>query len=173
MNKDMVFKDSKNVFWVLGDKRCALTDQLINSVGFIRLTNNRFIYLSLSGVKESKRMRSVLDEYYQFFVTDSIGDDFILVNMRSSSLVDAKNVSIFDVDKINKYFPSKTIDRTRFADRGGLDDSVLIGSPDFDRIVLLDKPLVFEKEVDSLLDSIMNSQVVVDSFNLLEVDKHD
>jgi hypothetical protein len=172
IREDYVFKDSRNVFWVYGEKTCSLTGEKIDNIGFIRLTNNTYIFLSLNGVKESKKYKTTLDEYIQFYVTDKILDDFVIVNLQSAGLVDCKEISVWDIDRINKEYPSKTIDRTRFAGRENLDDTALIGSPDVDRLVELDKPIDDEGEVDALFEDVLSSDIVVDDPRLLE-DKND
>ena len=148
MMTDYVFKDRNNVYFVVGPKKCHLTKESINEFGFIRLIRDEHVFLSLEGLKESKKFQPRQVEYFQFFVTDNIRNDFVVVNFRSAVLVNAKNIdSVFDVDKIQNKYRSQVIDRTKYANRESF-SGLVIGSPDYKKLDLLDKPL---ENVDGLL----------------------
>lgn len=168
MNKEYVFKDSKNAFWVVGNKECFLTKETISDIGFIRVSKQGNCFLSLNGVKQSKRFNVKLEQYFQFFVTSKPNKDFILVDFKLPTMINGDSISVFDVDRIERKYPSETVDKTRFAGRESLDDNALIGSPDFNRIERLDSPISSVDEAAFLLDEIKNSKVVVDNVNLID-----
>lgn len=172
MKKEYVFRDKNNDFYVVGQPECAVTGDKIINYGFVRVVRNGWNLISINGLKKVKETPSSVEQFFQFFITQDVQDDFVLINFKLPSMVNGDSISVFDIEKIDKKFPSETIDKTRFANRGGLDDTAVIGSPDMKRLEELDKPL---DDVDGLLKDIMDSKVVVSESNIIMIgsDKND
>ena len=167
MNKEYVFKDSKNNFFVLGEPKCAVTAEKIDKIGWVRVSPGGYRFIGLKGLQEDKKLKLRAVQYFQFYVADDINDDFILVDFKIPSMVNGDNTSVFDVDIIDKKYPSETIDKTKLAGRESLDDTALIGSFDSKRLEQLDKPLDDVSEVEDLFEEITSNEIVVDKPNIL------
>lgn len=160
MAADYVFKNKDNVYFVVGSKKCFITKEPITEIGFVMLIKDRIVFLSLKGLKESKKYFTNQKEYFQFFVTDRPASDFVLVNFRSSTLSPGSNLYVYDVEDIDRKFPSKTVDKTRFAGRRSF-EGVSIGIDVKPLLEDLDKPIGSDEEVELLLNKISSSEVLL------------
>ena len=173
MTELRIFMDTKKNYCVVGDYFCSDCNNKIDDWGIINCNFKSYTNIYCDAcvkkpkygelIRLSRQEKVGLDQYFLVVVANNVEMDWVYIVPKFPSMVNGDSISVFDVDKIDKKYPSQTIDKTRFAGRESLDDTALIGSPDMQRLEDLDKPL---DDVDGLLDDIMNSKVVVSESNI-------